>query len=514
MKHMTQNIALNAAACLLCCVVCSCSQASKQVLPNKMRKTIGKTGRPNVLFLFTDDQRNDTINALGNKYITTPNIDRLVKSGIAFTNAYIMGGSSPAVCSPSRASLFSGRTLWNLENQGKWGFEISDKYMTLPQVFRENGYVTFATGKNEPGKAGHFNRSFSTGDKILFRGMTSSQYEMPLFSYSPTNDYSNKRRILHKDKHSADVYADACIEFLEEQTESSKPFFAYVSFQTPHDPRQSPDEFRRMYQDARMRVPESFKPTHPFDNGILKIRDEKLAPFPRTERIVQKHIADYYAVITHTDAQIGRILAALKKTDKAKNTLVIFSSDNGLAVGRHGLMGKQNVYDHSVHVPLIISGPGIPRGQLRNQLCYIYDVYPTLCERAGLETPETVQFRSLNEVINNADSKHRDYLYFAFMSWQRSIRDQQYKLIEYCVNNVRHTQLFDLINDPMETKSLASDPECSEKLQALGTLLKKEAVRLNDGNTPFEFTDKQGKEFWGMYESVQPNSVRMLKGEK
>jgi len=487
-------------------LLCSPAGAAESIRVDKLSSSKStavseKKDRPNVLFLFTDDQRNDTINALGNESIKTPNIDSLVRSGVTFKNAYIMGGSSPAVCSPSRASLFSGRTLWHLENQGMWGFEISKKYRTLPQVFRENGYETFATGKNEPGRKGHFNRSFSTGDKILFKGMTRNQYKLPLFSYSPTGDYSNKKSVLYTGRHSAEVYADACIKFLEDPKEKNKPFFAYVAFQTPHDPRQSPAQFRAMYKDEEMKIPEAFMPVHPFDNGMLKIRDEKLAPFPRTEKIVQKHIADYYAMITHTDAQIGRILESLEKTGKLKNTIIVFAADNGLAVGRHGLMGKQNVYDHSVHVPLIISGPGIPAGQMREQLCYIYDIYPTLCERAGLKTPETVEFKSLNPVIKDTGAKHRDLLYFAFMSWQRSIRDEQYKLIEYCVNNARHTQLFDLIHDPLEIKNLAANPEYAEKLRVLRTLLKKEAVRLDDGNVPFEFTNKQGKDFWNTYES-------------
>ena len=474
---------------LFCCIASGLAQASKPA------------DKPNVLFLFTDDQRNDTIHALGNDSIHTPNIDRLVERGVAFTNAYIMGGSSPAVCSPSRASLFSGRTLWNLENQGMWGFEISEKYRTLPLVFRENGYVTFGTGKNEPGKKGHFNRSFSCGDKILFRGMTRSQYRMPLYSYSPEGKYNRDNRKMYTGKHSAEIYADACIEFLEEQKDNDKPFFAYVAFQTPHDPRQSGEKYRRMYKDEEMEVPESFMPVHPFDNGMLKIRDEKLAPFPRTEKVVRKHLADYYGVITHTDAEIGRILDALKKNGLEESTIVVFSSDNGLAVGRHGLMGKQNVYDHSVHVPLILSGPGIPEGQLRDQLCYIYDIYPTLCERAGLETPETVQFRSFNGVIENPRASHREHLYFAFMSWQRSIYDGQYKLIEYCVGDERHTQLFNLENDRGETKNLAGNTKYSEKIKELRGLLKREAVRLNDGNVPFDFTDKQGEKFWDLFES-------------
>ena len=238
--------------------------------------------KPNILFIFTDDQQSNTIHALGNGQIRTPNIDELVQKGVSFTNAYIMGGSSPAVCSPSRACLFSGRTLWNLENQGRWGYEISDKYRTLPQVFRENGYITFATGKNEPGREGHFARSFNAGDKILFRGMTGSQYKLPLCPYSPSGDYSEEKEVVHEGTHSAQVYADACIQFIESQREGVQPFFAYVAFQTPHDPRQTPPEFAKMYDSSEMVLPPSFQAVHPFDNGMLKIRDEMLAGFPRT----------------------------------------------------------------------------------------------------------------------------------------------------------------------------------------------------------------------------------------
>lgn len=460
---------------------------------------------PNVLFIFTDDQTHNTINALGNPKIQTPNTDKLVNSGVSFKNAYIMGGSSPAVCSPSRAALFSGRTLWNLENQGKWGFEISGKYKTLPQVFRENGYITFATGKNEPGREGHFARSFNAGDKILFRGMTGSQFSLPLCPFSPDGDYSRENEVVHKGTHSAKVYADACIRFLEDQSEKKQPFFAYVAFQTPHDPRQTPDDFRKLYQDEKMELPASFLPLHPFDNGMLKIRDENLAGFPRKPDEIKRHLADYYALITYTDAQIGRILDALKASGKFEDTIIIFTSDNGLAVGKHGLMGKQNVYEHSVKVPFIISGPGIPEGEIRNQLCYIYDIYPTLCERAGMNIPETVQFKSLNNVIHHHTESHREHLYFAFMSWQRSVRDDRFKLIEYCVDQERHTQLFDLGKDPDEMNNLAGKVEFKKHLNKLRSLLETEKTRQNDGNTQFEFTNNQGKEFWQTYQAVKEN---------
>jgi arylsulfatase A-like enzyme len=165
-------------------------------------------------------------------------------------------------------------------------------------------------------------------------------------------------------------------------------------------------------------------------------------------------------------------------------------------------MGKQNVYDHSVHMPLIIAGPGIPKGATRDSLCYIYDIYPTLCERAGLKTPDTVQFQSLNNVINQASAESRDHLYFAFMSWQRSVRDKHYKLIEYCVGKERHTQLFDLLDDPLETRNLAADAACADTLARLRKLLQEDRVRLNDGNTPFTFSNQMGDDFWSAYDSA------------
>lgn len=135
----------------------------------------GGATRPNVLILLTDDQQHDTIGALGNPAVRTPATDRLVAMGTAFVNAYTMGGSSPGVCLPARASLLTGRTLWNLENQGIWGYEISEANPTLPEVFRANGYVTFATGKNDPGRQGHFARAYMQAEKVLFQGMTGSQ---------------------------------------------------------------------------------------------------------------------------------------------------------------------------------------------------------------------------------------------------------------------------------------------------------------------------------------------------
>lgn len=453
--------------------------------------------RPNILFLFADDQPYNTLGCTGNEIVQTPSIDAIAARGLIFDNAYIMGGTSPAVCSPSRAMLFSGKTLWNLDNQGLWGFEIGDQTKTFPQVFKDAGYTTWATGKNEPGKAGHFIRSFSDGDKILFRGMTRSQYNMPLYDYPADGTFKGKKPVPHTGKHSAEIYADAAINFLEKRKDEAPPFFMYVSFQTPHDPRQAPPEYHEKYKPNDIPLPPAFMPEHPFDNGMLKIRDEKLAGFPRTEKEVKTHLADFYATMQHTDAQIGRVINALKASGEYDNTIIVYTADNGLALGNHGLMGKQNLYDHSVHVPLILAGPGIPTGERREQLAYIYDLIPTLIERAGLQTPKTVEFKSLNPVITDHKATHRGHLYCAFMSWQRAIQfSSGYKLIEYCVQGQRHTQLFHLAEDPHELNNLATDPKHADRVAAMRELLRGASIRLGDGKTPSEFTTKMGESFW------------------
>ena len=472
---------------------------------------VAKTQRPNVLFLFTDDQRSDTIHALGNERIRTPNIDRLVEGGLSFTNAYIMGATSMAVCTPSRACLFSGRTLWNLESQGLYDFAIPERYTTMTEVFLQNGYTTFATGKNDPGfgKDDHFFGSFSAGDNLYYRGGHRGQNRTPLFSVDFDKDPPEKIAQEADETFNAELFADACVGFLEGRRDNKEPFFAYVSFMTPHDPLNAPEEYLEMYQPGDMDLPANFLPEHPFDAGIHKIRDEKLMKRPLEKDKMLDRLAKYYGLITHTDAQIGRILDALERSGHADNTIIVFSSDNGLALGSHGLTGKQSVYEHSVKVPLIISGPGIPKGEVREQLCYIYDIYPTLCESAGLEVPDTVQYRSLSPVIADAGAQHREHLAFAFMSWHRAVRDGRYKLIEYAVDGARHTQLFDLTTDPSETRNLADEKDMQETLARMRTLLEEERERLNDGGAGnAQHIREMSEEFWNTYQKQAGRPAR------
>jgi arylsulfatase A-like enzyme len=197
-------------------------------------------------------------------------------------------------------------------------------------------------------------------------------------------------------------------------------------------------------------------------------------------------------MITHLDAQIGRIIEALEKSGLAENTIIIFAGDNGLALGQHGLMGKQNVYEHSVGVPLIFSGPGIPVNQKRKALCYLIDIYPTICKLLGLEIPASVDGKSLFDCIKSDEHTIRDNLYFTYRDFQRAVRDNRYKLIEYNVNGTRTTQLYDLVADPWETSNLSDDRKFQKKMEYLRQVMIQQKTITGDNGTfwnGIEFTN-------------------------
>ena len=462
--------------------------------------------KPNVVFFFTDDQRFDTIHAVNNPEISTPNLDQLVARGTIFRNGYIMGGSCGAVCMPSRAMLHSGRTLYHIDRQGQG---VPEDHALLGETMQKAGYTSFGTGKWHNGTRAYA-RSFNSGAEIFFGGMF-DHWNVPACDYDLTGEYaptpkidnparSNEvswRRCNHikAGRHSSDLFADAAIDFIGGE-QSREPFFAYISFMAPHDPRSMPEQFLKMYDPEKVELPENFMPEHPFDNGWMRGRDEVLAGHPRTEQEVRRHIAEYYAMISHLDDAVGRVIAKLAERGVLEDTIIVFAGDNGLAVGQHGLMGKQSVYDHSVHVPLVFAGPGIPQGEEREAFAYLLDIFPTLCDLVGCEIPETVEGKSLVPAMREPSEGIREYLHFAYESYHRAVRDKRHKLIEYVVGGEHvKTQLFDLVNDPRETTNLAENAEYAEYAEILARLRRE----LKTWQTDYGDTQEQGQTFWGVY---------------
>lgn len=458
--------------------------------------------RPNILFILTDDQRFDTIRALGNPEIITPNLDYLVARGAAFTQAHIPGGSSGAVCMPSRAMIHSGRRLYDIAGEGG---TIPPEHVTLGEALRAGGaggesYYCFGTGKWHNGPPA-FTRSFDAGDNVFFGGMW-DHWNVPTCRYDPTGQYDNEINFVgnfwqsnsvtrvHCDKfnpgvHSSELLTQTTLDALD-SLPGDRPFFIYTAYLAPHDPRTMPRRFEQMYDPERISLPPNYAREH-FDYGVHSIRDEVLAAYPRDDAEVRRHIAQYYAMITHLDYQIGRIIDALRARRLLDDTIIVLAGDNGLACGQHGLMGKQSLYEHSVRVPLLISGPGVPRGLRVDRYVYLMDIYPTLCELAGVPIPASVQGVSFARMLSDPGYVTHTALYMMYCDLIRAVQDDRYKLIEYRNGPCGpRRELFDLKSDPWETRNLYGRPDCAQIVRSLLELRDRERAVWEHGGAQSE----------------------------
>ena len=401
--------------------------------------------RPNVVFLLADDMRADTIAALGNPVARTPNLDTLVRRGFVLTNAYCFGGNSPAVCTPSRNMLLSGNSYFRWRHFVPPGMPNARKGElapasgpNFPRAMRDAGYLTYHHGK---------------------RGNTAPLIQEQFEVNKYLKDDDAERRSGEPGKE----IVDEAIAFLR-ANQDPRPVFMYLAFANPHDPRVADRKYLEQYDQNQIPLPRNYLPVHPFDNGELLVRDEQLLPWPRTAGDVRRTMREYYATVTALDFHIGRLLRALQDAGQFDHTLVIFSADQGIAVGSHGLLGKQNLYDHSMKVPLVFAGPGISHGG-SDALVYLFDVFPTVCDLVGVNVPEGIDGRSFHPVLDGRSTTARPELMLAYLGKQRAIRDARWKLIRYPAVDV--TQLFDLRSDPDETSNRAEDPAQRDRVANL-----------------------------------------------
>lgn len=410
---------------------------------------IASPARLNILHIHADDHRADGLGALGHPVVKTPNLDSLVAKGFTFTHCYTMGSMIGAVCQPSRTMMLTGKSWLHIPKRGQ-----GDAASSLPKVISRAGFETWHCGK------------------------AGNEYTVGLQAFDTNLSMDDHAPDLRRG--SSERHADAAIDFLTHR-KSDRPFYIYLAPPVPHDPRVAAPEFHQMYDPAKVPLPAAFLPLHPFDNGEQLVRDELLAPFPRTPEDTRQQLADYYACVTGLDYHVGRIFEHLRKSGEWEHTIVIFTGDNGLSLGEHGLFGKQNLYEFGgMHVPFVIAGPGIPHGRT-DALVYLMDLFPTFAELAGATTPPDIDGRSLIPIIKGKQSKVRDVLYTAYRDCQRSVRDERWKLIRY--PQVNRTQLFDLLTDPHELADLSAKPEQSAKVTEMLAKLQNEMDR-NDDTLP------------------------------
>lgn len=404
--------------------------------------------KPNVLFLFADDMRAESVRALGDPTVITPNLDALVQRGFVMQNAYCFGGNSAAVCLPSRNMLLSGNAYFRWQNSGMDGrrgqFAPADGPNFATSMQRA-GYVTYHHGK---------------------RGNTAQLIQATF----DTNKYLKNDEDERRSGEPGREIVDDAIQFVRQRTDASdgKPFFMYLAFGNPHDPRVAAEAYRSQYDPMKFALPKNWRPLHPFDNGEQIVRDERLLPWPRTEADLRATWHDYYATITGMDHHIGRLLAMLKETGQLDNTLILFSADQGIAIGSHGLLGKQNLYDHSMKAPLVFAGPGVAPGKSA-ALVHLFDILPTVCDLVEADAPAGIDGRSFADVVRGKSTTARSELMLAYRRTQRAIRDDRWKLIRYPEVDV--TQLFDLQTDPDEINNLADRPEQKARVGKMLTRL-------------------------------------------
>lgn len=493
--------------CVCCYVLCFDDAIAEQVT--------GLSKRPNVLFILVDDQSPWDLKVYNpNSPLDSPNLDRLAREGMVLDGAYHMGSFSGAVCTPSRHMIMSGRTVWHLpispsaKQKGLCPDDLETR--TLPAVFRRAGYLTMRTCKEGNSYEGA-NKQFEIRHDATKRGGTAET--------------------------GSAWHADRVLDFLDsyekkiEQAKSEdganrevEPFLIYFGFSHPHDVRDGTPELLAKYGAVNHRdratvppanpnqpkLPENYLPKHPFPHGHPGLRDEVDVEGVwdrRDEQTIRNELGREFACSENIDRQIGRVLDRLEQLGQLENTLVIYTADHGMAIGRHGLQGKQNLYQHTWRVPMIARGPGISAGTRAEGNVYLLDLLATLCDYCQVPVPESNEGVSFCRVLRGEQSQVRDVLYGVYNGGtkpgQRSVKQGDWKLIEWDVldGKVRRTQLFNLRENPLEfleehqsdavrqltgsvpsatQLNLADDPRHAEKLEEMRGLLQSEMQRLDD----------------------------------
>lgn len=432
--------------------------------------------RPNVLVLMTDDMSRHCVTATGGTQSITPHLDALASRGTVMENVVHQGGFSGAICTCSRAMFLTGRALWsvtpnNLTYAGPAQLKTADKL--FPEHFRMEGWHTFGTGKWHNGSAALL-RCFDhaeavTGGMLPFNsrdsgGARDNAIEIGMMNPASTRITADRKVEKHETTGwSTDVFYNAAESFLDDSWDREKPFMMYVSTNAPHDPRHVPEEILARFKNIK--EPPNYLPQHPFDNGDMRVRDEIVYKPPHRPEVIRRERAIYLAMCAQIDDRIGQLLAKLESLGELDNTVILFTADHGLAVGEHGLLGKQNLYDGSWRVPMIVAGPGIPQGQKRSGFAYLHGLYPTLADLTGLEAPDYTKPFGFGDVIRG-QSDGLESLFGAYMpnakvnKGVRAIRTGDFKLLHYTHSG--RQQLFNLAVDPWETDDLIGDPAIEE----------------------------------------------------
>lgn len=426
--------------------------------------------RPNILFMFTDDQPQNCLGVMGNEHIETPHLDRLARQGTLFNHAFV----TTAICCSNRACILTGQHMYRHGIQDfKTPLSAKAFEQTYPALLRQAGYRTGYLGKFAIGNPGVNRREL-----CLPADQFDSWYGFP-------QNINFRQEVDGKPRYLTEVMTEKAVEFLRETT-SDQPFCLTVAFKEPHGPFN--------YFDPN--VPNVYEGVHLPPSPTFTAEDWDAQPdfirhslngdggrkWLKNADAHQRDLRTFYRTVTRADAAVGTILAELERLDLHDNTVVIFSSDHGSLLGDHGLSGKWLMYENSIRVPLMIYDPRVAPSravQRRDELALSIDLAPTMLALAGIAPPDSMQGKNLMSIVNQEPNPWRSRFYYQHtyntdpprspIAVTEGIRTKRWKYIRYPDTDPVFEQLFDLETDPLEKTNLASRAEHSSVLSELRT---------------------------------------------
>lgn len=408
--------------------------------------------KPNLLLLMADQHRPDWMGCDGNAHVQTPNLDRIAREGVRFNHAY----SSTPTCTPARAALLTGMSPWH---HGMLGYgRVADKYPAeMPRVLRDAGYYTTGIGKMHWAPQRHLHGFHKTildesgrAESPDFRSDYRAWFatEAPNLNPDATgigfNDYTAKAYVLPERLHPTQWTGDVATRFIDSYS-NAEPFFLKVSFARPHSPYDPPQRLWDRYKDAPLPKAKVGKWAAKYEPRNSKGDD--IWHGAMGEEAVRRARIGYSGSVTFVDEQIGRILESLEKRRMLDETLIIFTADHGDMTGDHNLWRKSYAYEASARIPMLMRGPGAPRGSVNGTPVEIRDILPTFAAAAGASLPLVCDGQSMLKPGREFIDLEHDVCYDPVNHWT-ALTDGKWKYIFHAFDGSE--QLFNLVEDPHE----------------------------------------------------------------
>lgn len=460
--------------------------------------TSGAASKPNILLIMADDQARHALSCYGNKHIKTPSLDRLADGGMRFEHAL----TPNSFCTPARAAVLTGKYS-HKNGVLKLNKPFDGSQQTFPKLLQAGGYETSIFGKwhllTQP-------TGFDYYCVMKMQGMVNDptvfepEHDWVVWGKETRKTYNKGGREIIG--YNNEVLTTEAINWMKEKRDSKKPFCLLLHPKPPHAPYQPPKKYEDFLKDVVLsepatllddymgRAPESIQKKMSANRIILapsfkkmrqKIEKENpgISRDDLTRAMYQEYIKGYYRLVKSVDDNVGRVLDYLKESGLDKNTLVIFTSDQGFSLGEHGFYNKQWMYEASLHQPLLVRGPGIKGGTVHESMVNHVDLAPTLLDFAGLPIPKDLQGYSLKPILEGKAEKVRDASYYHFYEHGGGlpeivgIRGERFKLIHYPgLDPAYQFELFDLKNDADEMTNLYTNPEYQAVIEKLKSGLK------------------------------------------